>query len=571
MLIKKYNILLVLFLAICINTICIHAVAQSTGSDSQTNKACFDYLEYKGNDAFFKKEINTKQQYLNPIIAGFYPDPSICRKGDDYYLVNSSFSYYPGIPIWHSKDLVSWKQIGHVLDRPSQLKLAGLELSEGIFAPTIRYNEANNTFYVICTVVGGIKNFMAKTTDLSKGWSEPILLPQVRGIDPSIFFDDNGKAFITNGGPPTVSKYRGYKAIWLYEYDTKTDKLIDAGKRIAEGGIDTTKNPVWLEGPHIYKVRNKYYLMCAESGTGEEHSEVIFESDKIDGDYKPCAINPILTQRDLPDNRPDKFTSAGHADLVQTKSGDWYAVFLATRPYVYDNYNTGRETCLLPVIWKNDIPVILDSGKAVPVVVSKSGLNTTIQRPTGNFFWKDDFTKAILNPEWNMIRTPEQNWYRIHKGKLILSAIEKSIYDKVNPAFLGRRQQHMTFSAKTAFTFTPKTDNELAGMVLLQNENNNIVVGKTIQNGKLVLLVESRTKGVNSSVATLEIPAMDVNATVCIFLEVNEGSCDVYYSFGKKQRQLLAKQFDINHLSTKKAGGFVGSYVGVYATASRSR
>ena len=545
--------------------------AQDKKVETEINKATFDYFEYKGNDAFFKKNINSKQQYFNPIIAGFYPDPSICRKGDDYYLVNSSFSYYPGIPIWHSKDLVNWKQIGYVLNRPSQLKLNGLDLSEGVFAPTIRYNEANNTFYVICTVVGGIKNFIVKTQDLSKGWSEPILLPQVKGIDPSIFFDDNGKAYITNGGPPTVSKYKGYKAIWLYEYDTKTDKLIDAGKRIAEGGIDTTKHSVWLEGPHIYKVKNKYYLMCAEGGTGEEHSEVIFESDKIDGDYKPCAINSILTQRDLEEKRPYKFTSTGHADLIQTKSGAWYAVFLATRPYANDHYNTGRETCLLPVAWKNNIPIILDSGKALPVVGNKNDLLTTANRPTGNFFWKDEFTAPELLPEWNMIRTPEQNWYLIDNGKLILSAIKKSIYDKVNPAFLGRRQQHITFSAKTAFTFTPKTDNELAGMVVIQNENNNMVVGKTIQNGKMVLLVENRTKGVNSSIAMVDIPAIDIDATVCIYLEVNEGYCDLYYSFNKHKRQILAKQIDIKHLSTKEAGGFVGSYVGVYATANRMK
>jgi alpha-N-arabinofuranosidase len=196
-------------------------------------------------------------------------------------------------------------------------------------------------------------------------------------------------------------------------------------------------------------------------------------------------------------------------------------------------------------------------------------LLTTANKPTGNFFWKDEFTAPELLPEWNMIRTPEQNWYLIDNGKLILSAIKKSIYDKVNPAFLGRRQQHITFSAKTAFTFTPKASNELAGMVLIQNENNNIVVGKTMQNGKMVLSVESRAKGIYSVVAMLEIPARDIDASVCFYFEVNEGYCDLYYSFNKHKRQILAKQIDIKHLSTKEAGGFVGSYVGVYATACR--
>ncbi len=562
--IKKNNILFVLYLVAYMN-----AVAQNTGSNSQTNKAYFDYFEYRGNDSGFKKKINPTKQYFNPVIAGFYPDPSVCRKGNDYYLVNSSFSYYPGVPIWQSNDLVSWKQIGHVLDRPSQLNLKGLELSDGIFAPTIRYNQANNTFYMICTVVNGIKIFLVKTNDLSKGWSDPILLPEVRGIDPSICFDDNGKAYITNGGPPSVSKYKGYKAIWLYEYDTQTDKIVGKGKRIAEGGIDTTKHPTWLEGPHIYKVKNKYYLMCAEGGTGEDHSEVIFESNKIDGDYKPCAINPILTQRDLADKRSDKFTSTGHADLVQTPQGEWYAVFLATRPYANDLYNTGRETCLLPVTWKNDVPIILDSAKPMPLIVNKKGLNRTAKRPTGNFIWRDDFTLTTLQHEWNMIRTPDENWYSIKGGKLMVNAIDKSIYNnKVNPAFLGRRQQHMTFSAKTAFVFTPKNNNELAGLVLIQNENNNIIVGKAIVNGKEALVVLKRKKGVNETIAAFEISSNYLNANVSIDLEVQEGLCDVYFSLNKQRRQILAKQIDIKHLSTKEAGGFVGSYVGVYATES---
>jgi len=547
------------------------ASAQNEKREEQPNKAYFDYFEYRGNDNSFKKKINLANQYFNPVVAGFYPDPSVCRKGEDYYLVNSSFSYYPGVPIWHSKDLVSWKQIGHVLDRPSQLKLNGLELSDGIFAPTIRYNEANNTFYMICTVVNGIKNFLVKTNDLSKGWSEPILLPEVRGIDPSIYFDDNGKAYITNGGPPSVSKYKGYKAIWLYEYDTQTDKIVGKGKRIAEGGIDTTKHPTWLEGPHIYKLKNKYYLMCAEGGTEEGHSEVVFESDKVDGAYKPCAINPILTQRDLVDKRSDKFTSTGHADLVQTPQGEWYAVFLATRPYGNDLYNTGRETCLLPVTWKNNTPIILDSGKAMPLIVNKTGLNRTVKRPTGNFIWRDDFTNTTLQQEWNMLRTPEDNWYSINKGKLILNALEKSIYNKVNPAFLGRRQQHMTFSTKTNFAFTPKTNDDLAGMVLIQNENNNIIVGKTMNNGKEVLVIVNRKKGVNETVAALDIPNIYLRENVTICIEVKEGFLDVYYSFKEQPRKMLKAQIDIKHLSSKEAGGFVGSYVGVYATASRNK
>lgn len=462
---------------------------------------------------------------------------------------------------------MSWKQIGHVLDRPSQLNLDGLELSQGIFAPSIRYNEANQTFYVVCTVMGGIKNFVVKTQDLSKGWSEPILLPQIQGIDPSFYFDEDGKAYITNSGPPPVTKWQAHKAIWLVEYDTKTDKVVGERKAIVDGGVDTATHPIWLEGSHIYKVNGKYYVMAAEGGTAEGHSEVIFESDRVDGPYKPCKVNPILTQRNLPADRADKFTALGHADLVQTPEGKWYAVFLATRPYSEYYFSTGRETCLLPVDWKPDGPIILEDGKPMPVVVSKPGLKTS-KRPSGNFYWKDDFNKRALVMEWNMARTPRDQWFTIRKGKLVLDATDKSIYDKVNPAFLGRRQQHMSFTASTTFTFTPQANDDLAGMVLFQNDRFNIVIGKTMKDGKPALVILNRIKGINEMVATKEIPTDVLHAPVRIFIEVNKDQCDVYYSFSQQPRVLFAKGIDIKHLSTKIAAGFVGSYVGMYATAN---
>ncbi len=549
----------------CILLFMVLIISQS--SREQLNKAYFDYFEYTGNDTFFNQVIHPENQYRNPIIAGFYPDPSICRKNDDYYLVNSSFSYFPGIPIWHSKDLVSWKQIGYVLDRPSQLKLDGLELSAGIYAPTIRYNATNNTFYVISTVVRGTYNFIVKTEDPLNGWSEPILLPQIKGIDPSLFFDDNGKNYIVNGGDPKVSQWKGHKAIWLTEYDTKTDKVIGEGKIIIDGGTDTSKHPLWLEGPHLYKVKGKYYLMAAEGGTSEEHSEVIFESEQVDGHYKPCKINPILTQRNLDTNRVNCIASTGHADLIETSKNNWYAVFLGTRPYKNNYYNTGRETFLLPVHWKKNTPIILKNGKPVPIIVTKNALNTSVARHTGNFFWRDDFDKSILNLEWNMLRTPRDSWYKFADGKLVINATDRSIYDKVNPAFLGRRQQHMTFSVKTALMFTPKANNELAGLVLFQNEKNNIVIGKTMIDGEIFLIVQNRVNGKNEIIAKTEIKESFLNAVIELYLTVDKDHCSIYFGFSQQPKFILIDYLSIKHLSTQLSGGFVGSYIGLYATS----
>ncbi|HTN37946.1 MAG TPA: glycoside hydrolase family 43 protein, partial [Arachidicoccus sp.] len=214
--------------------------------------------------------------YNNPLLGGFYPDPSICRVGEDYYLVNSSFEYFPGLPIMHSKDLVNWEQIGNAMNRNAQFSLAGGRVSRGLFAPTIRFHDG--VFYIICTNVTKGGNFIITSTDPKGPWSDPIYLPEVNGIDPSLFFDDNGKAYITyNSIPPDDQPlYNGHRTIRLIEYDFRQKKTTGKNRIIVNGGSDISRHPVWIEGPHLYKIKGLYYLMCAEGGTAEDHSEVIF-------------------------------------------------------------------------------------------------------------------------------------------------------------------------------------------------------------------------------------------------------------------------------------------------------
>jgi alpha-N-arabinofuranosidase len=270
-------------------------LALSTMADAQTAK--FSSFSYSGNDARYDKKIDKNNQYLNPILSGFYPDPSICRKGDTYYLVNSSFSFFPGIPTFVSKDLVNWTQIGSVLDRKSQLPLEHQGVSRGIFAPAITYNEKNKTFYMITTNVGA-GNFFVKTKDPAKGWSEPIYLRQVNGIDPSFFFDKDGKGYIVNNAEPDGGhSYEGERAIHIHQFDVKGDSIFGSEKEILRSGTHVQKNPIWIEGPHLFRVGNYYYLMCAEGGTGDWHSEVILRSKNPMGPFEEYAGNPILTQR----------------------------------------------------------------------------------------------------------------------------------------------------------------------------------------------------------------------------------------------------------------------------------
>ena len=540
----------------------------SLNSFSQTNKATFSFFEYTGNDPCFNQKINPKKQYYNPIIAGFYPDPSICRRGDDYFLVNSTFSYFPGIPIFHSKDLVNWKQIGHVLDRPSQLKLDGLGLSGGVYAPAIEYNEQTQTFYVINTVVGGIGNFIVKTKDPFAGWSDPIKLPEVKGIDPSIFFDDDGKGYIVNSSASPNPKWNGHTVIWMHEFDAENDKASVERQIVVDGGPDTTKHPRWLEGPHIYKVEGKYYLIAAEGGTQSGHKQVVFRSNKVKGPYISYENNPILTQLGLPADRKNKVTNVGHADMIKTQNGDWYAVFLGCRPYADEQFNTGRETFLLPVTWQDGFPVILEKGKEVPVVVKKRGLRPNGKFMTGNFTWRDDFNTSTLDKRWIMVRTPREEWWKMADGKIELDALPRSLSQLVNPAFVACRQQHLNFEAKTELNFDPKNENELAGLAYFQNDKNYLVVGKSLTDEKMVVKLVSITEGESKVLAEKELTACNGHEELIVGIVVNEGKALFYYQEKDTKRVILAQEEDISNLSTKKAKGFVGSTIGLYATST---
>ncbi len=546
------------------NLIILFFVALPLCLIAQSKKATFDYFEYNGNDNCFGQKINPKTEYRNPILPGMYPDPSICRRGKDYFLINSTFSYFPGIPIFHSTDLVSWKQIGHVLDRPSQLKLDGLGMSGGVYAPAIEYNEKNQTFYVINTVVGGIGNFIVKTKDPFKGWSEPIKLPEVKGIDPSLFFDNDGKSYIVCSQASPAPKWSGHSVIWMHEFDTENDKASVERQIVVDGGPDTINHPRWLEGPHIYKENGYYYLMAAEGGTQSGHKEVIFRSKSTKGPYVQAPNNPILTQLGLPVDRKDKVTNVGHADLVKTARGEWFSVFLGCRPYADEQFNTGRETFLLPVKWVDGFPVILDNGKSVPPVVSKSGITSGGNSLTGNFVWRDDFNSPELGMKWNTIRTPREQWWKIANGKIELDVLPRSLSQLVNPAFLGRRQQHLNFEATTSLNYTPGAEKEFAGLAYIQNEKNYLSIGKTLISGKLMVVLYRVENGASKAVAQKELSA---GGELTLRISAKEGVASFYFYSKNQKPVLLAENVDITHLSTKKAKGFIGSYVGMYATS----
>lgn len=528
-------------------------------------EARFVRFSYEGRDARFDRPVDPRNEYFNPVLAGFHPDPSICRKGDDYFLVNSSFTFWPSIPIFHSRDLVHWRPLGFVLDRAEQAPLDSLRFNRGIYAPDISYNPRNDTFYVVNTCVDGVENFVVKCRDpFAGGWSDPIRLPEVEGIDPSLFFDDDGKAYLLhNGMPPGGRQWNSHRALWLREYDTATDRVVGEPVLLLDGGIDFAAHPEWLEGPHLYKHDGEYILLAAEGGTYEGHAQVALKSRHAKGPYRPCAHNPILTQRDLPADRPDKVTSTGHADMVETPCGEWYAVFLGCRPYADDFYNTGRETFLLPVTWDDGDPVILPAGEAVPTVVRKEGLepDAALRPETGNFAWSTDFA-AGLDDRWLRLRTPRSVWHRTGRRGLVLRDNGRRIDAVANPAFVGCRQQHTDFEVETEMICRP-TEGQFAGLALFQNERHHLLFGKVRRDGADAVIVVRVEKTAETLVF---VPLRPEEAAQPLLLRVRGegGSCDLEFAAGDGALVVAAQGIDTRNLSTHTARGFNGVMIGPY-------
>jgi xylan 1,4-beta-xylosidase len=506
------------------------------------------------------------QRIVNPINPGFYPDPSICRAGDDFYMVHSTFCWYPGIPVFHSRDLVNWKQIGHVLDRPEMLPVEGLQISRGVFAPAIDYHEG--TFYVLNTLVDAGGNFIVTASDPAGPWSEPVWLREIDGIDPSIFFDDDGKSYIVNNGPPpdNQSLYEGHRALWMQEFNTEKLVLTGPRKILVNGGVDITQKPVWIEGPHLYKIDGMYYLMAAEGGTAEGHSEVIFRAGDVWGPYLPWKNNPILAQgADLPANRPHPVTSTGHADMVETSPGKWWAVFLGCQPYepvTENHYNTGRETFMAPVTWKEGWPVIGEQTALLKREYPAPDLPE--YKPEGYaplndlFPVKDEFERDSLALYWNFMRTPQNPWWKLENGKLAITGRDIPLFEKSNPSFIGRRQQHAFCEAITHMEFSPEKSTEEAGLVIWQNEQHYYAMVKTISGGKPVI----QFKKVNEVLA--ENP-LEQDAPLELKMVAKGKAYDFLYRSADKNWQTVAEEVDGTFLSTRTAGGFVGAYVGMYA------
>ena len=543
------------------------AVLPTVQAMASTNTARFAWFDYRGSDPADTVPLKPGQ-YRNPILQGFYSDPSVTRVGRDYYLVTSTFAWFPGIPVFRSRDLVHWTQIGNAIDRPGQLDFAHLRLSRGVFAPSITYHDGR--FWIINTCVDCGDNFVVTATNPAGPWSDPVWLKGIDGIDTSLFFDDDGSAWIVNNGPPPETpRYDGHRAIWIQQFDPVARTMVGPRKVLLDGGVDPSANPVWIEGPHIFKRDGRYYLICAEGGTSVNHSEVVLRADHVTGPYTPYPGNPILTQRDLPADRPLPITSAGHASFVETPKGDWWATFLATRPYADDLYNTGRETFLLPVAWKDGWPMILPRGLPIPQTHARPDLppEPAPATPTsGPFHIRVAFTGPALPPDWMMMRQPATRWWHLGHG-LSLDARTESLGDEANPSFVARRQQHGDFRAETAMTFSPH-EGDIAGIVALQNDDYFYTLGLTNMGGlTFVQLYERAGKQDPAAGRVIASAPVSLAAGAPLYLAISAkgGAYSFDYAVKPGAWRRLKADADGTILSTHVAGGFVGAMIGLYA------
>lgn len=482
------------------------------------------------------------QGYKNPVIPGFHPDPSVCKAGDDYYLVNSSFQYFPGVPLFHSKDLVHWEQIGNCLDRPSQVDLTGANAWGGIYAPTIRYHEG--TFYMITTNVSGKGNFLVHTTDPRGGWSDPVWLKQ-GGIDPSLYFE-NGKCYM-------VSNPDNY--ITLCEIDPMSGEQLSPSRKIWGG-----TGGRYPEGPHIYKKDGWYYLLISEGGTETGHSVTIARSAFIEGPYTPNPANPILTHACVA-GQASPIQGTGHADLVEGTDGSWWMVCLAYRIMPGTHHTLGRETYLAPVRWDKDAWPVVNGNGTIAINMDVPTLPLTPSKPQPDTF---EFEEEKLSPEWVYLQNPIPENYAFENGKLRLSATNTTLSDGKSPTFVALRQDQFDMDASTKVALRQAQPGDEAGITAFMDFTSHYdLFVRQEANGKQSIVLRYQLGELKHIEKEVTLPSSGP-------VELNLKADINHYYFGytaNGEYHELGKM-NTRYLSSETAGGFTGVMLGLYAVSA---
>jgi len=460
---------------------------------------------------------------------------------------------FPGLPISHSKDLVHWELIAYGITAENAINFNGLRDSQGLYAPSIRYHDG--IYYIVNTAIGCGGNFYITATNPAGHWSQPHWLKDAPGIDPSLFWDDDGRSYYVGQGNLDFSNKKVRWGVWLQEIDLIDGKLIGEKKQLTLG---STPNSQWCEGPHLYKIDGKYVLLVAEGGTGLEHSVVIFNSDELWGPYIPIKENPVITHRNFPSNY--HITSTGHADLVQTQNGDWWSVLLAKRPYK-GNIPLARETFLSKVnMIHQDGEVYPEYNDGCGEILSKQASPNLNTFDVKKSIVKDDFDGDTLNLVWNFLRTPESKWWNLKDGDLRMCVRPERINELTNPSFIARRIKNFTFDASCSLSFDTKKDNEEAGIIAYRFYNYSVRLVKKGQSIKLISIENNK----ENVLASFPYSSDDV------VLKIVSDSENFTFYYGRDENNLdiIGPQVSISIISDGNGKMFNGAYVGMYTSGN---
>ncbi|MBC7290645.1 MAG: family 43 glycosylhydrolase [Actinotalea sp.] len=492
----------------------------------------------------------------NPVLAGCYPDPTICRVQDTFYLVTSTFEYLPGLPVFRSTDLAHWEQVGHVVDRPGMLDYSGIASSGGLYAPTLRHHDG--LFWLVCTLVdqddaGRGGNFLVTAEDPAGPWSDPVWL-DADGIDPSILFDDDGRAWVHGTRLAREPEWFHQTEVWVRELDLAQRALVGPEHVIWTGAV---RGAVWAEAPHLYRIDGAYYLLAAEGGTEFHHAVSVARADAVTGPYEGYRGNPVLTHRDL--GHGAQIVGVGHADLVQAADGGWWAVLLGMRPYGGYHHNLGRETFLVPVAWEEGWPVFAPGLGRVAPTVDVPGVTASARAATPGAR-----SGPVLPGDlrWTSVRALPREVASPRGHGWDLPVRPTTLADVAVASFVGLRQQHRDVDVRAVVLPLPGAHEEV-GLAVRQSERHHVLLDVT--GGPDPRVVAVRVEDGHRTVlgeAPVDVPGEPVVLTVSVR--------------GQDYRLLLEQAgrppvtvavADGRWLDSVTTGGFLGLWIGVHATS----
>lgn len=479
-------------------------------------------------------------KYNNPVIKGFYPDPSACKVEDTYYLVCSSFQYFPGVPIFESKDLINWTQIGHCLTRKSQVQLDTVDSSGGVFAPTLRYN--NGRFYMTTTNDTLRQNFYVWTDNIYGEWSDPINVDQ-GGIDPDLYFEDNKAYFMSNG----IDDY-GVCGIVQCEIEIETGHKLTPSRSIWQGSGGR-----YLESPHLYKMNGQYYLLAAEGGTEYGHMVTYARGDSPTGPFEAYTYNPVLTNRNLGGY---ELQGVGHGDLIQDHDGNWWLLHLGFRQtgQYLTYHHLGREVFLTPITFGDDGWFTAGHEGTTLLSFETDRIADTIIQQEKKVF---TFENTDWNLDWCYLRHPVTANYHLEADKIKLKGTAVTLDVPASPTFIGIRQKDFNAIISCEVTLT----NGEAGITLYMDENHryDLALRKHLEGYEIIERL---------NIGDIKSIEHTINFGQCNYAALIIKSTSTHYHFYAQIDgfETLLGAAQTKYLSSEIAGGFTGVLIGLYAT-----